>query len=176
MATPPFFGAAAIAPVVVVAYVMQSWTGFHNVGIMLRERTQYITYANWIGAVVALIGYATLIPRWFGMGAAVATVLSFGVRELLVYFWSQRFWRVGYDWQPVVRIVALALGVGIARFVLTPDSLWAAILYHLTLLGIYALGVWLLVIPVADRAYALQLVRERLLINGTPRVATTRAD
>jgi O-antigen/teichoic acid export membrane protein len=176
MATPPFFGAAAIAPVVVIAYVMQSWTGFHNVGIMLRERTQYITYANWIGAAVALIGYAVLIPRWFGMGAAVATVLSFGVRELLVYIWSQRFWRVAYDWRPVLRVVALAFGVGIARFLLSPDSLWAAIVYHLTLLGIYAVGVWLLVIPVADRGYAVQLLRERLLINGTPRVATTRAD
>src|SRR5205823_2502265 len=90
MATPPFYGAAAIAPVVVIAYVLQSWTGFHNVGIMLRERTQYITLANWVGAITALVGYVVLIPRWYGMGAAVATVLSFGVRELLVYIWSQR--------------------------------------------------------------------------------------
>jgi O-antigen/teichoic acid export membrane protein len=176
MATPPFFGAAAIAPVVVIAYVLQSWTGFHNVGIMLRERTQYITIANWVGAIVALIGYATLIPRWFGMGAAVATVLSFGVRELLVYVWSQRFWRVAYDWRPVGRIVALAIGVGIARFLIAPGSVWITIGYHLMLLAVYAAGVWLLVIPSADRAGALLIFRERLLIRRPARVAATGAD
>jgi O-antigen/teichoic acid export membrane protein len=168
MATPPFFGAAAIAPVVVIAYVLQSWTGFHNLGIMLRERTQYITIANWVGAIVALVGYAVLIPRWFGMGAAVATVLSFGVRELLVYVWSQRLWRVEYDWRPVGRIVVLAVGVGIARFLLAPGSVWMTIGYHLALLVIYAGGVWLLVIPSADRTGALLLLRERLfIIRGT---------
>jgi O-antigen/teichoic acid export membrane protein len=135
---------------------------------MLRERTQYITIANWVGAIVALVGYAVLIPRWFGMGAAVATVLSFGVRELLVYVWSQRLWRVEYDWRPVGRIVVLAVGVGIARFLLAPGSVWMTIGYHLALLVIYAGGVWLLVIPSADRTGALLLLRERLfIIRGT---------
>jgi O-antigen/teichoic acid export membrane protein len=176
MATPAFFGAAAIAPVVVIAYVLQSWTGFHNVGIMLRERTQYITLANWVGAIVALVGYATLIPRWLGMGAAVATVLSFGTRELLVYLLSQRFWRVEYDWRPVGRIVALAVGVGVARFLIAPDSTWVAIAYHITLLALYSVGVWLMVIPASDRAYALLALRERLLINRSSRVAAGGAD
>lgn len=175
MATPPFFGAAAIAPVVVIAYVFQSWTGFHNVGIMLRERTQYITLANWAGAVVALVGYGLLIPRWLGMGAAVATVLSFGVRELLVYVMSQRLLRVAYDWRPVGRIVALAAASGIARFLIAPESVWLGIAYHLLLLAVYALGVWLLVIPIADRRFALSLFRERFIIGRTA-VAVGGAD
>ncbi|MFL5613871.1 MAG: lipopolysaccharide biosynthesis protein [Gemmatimonadaceae bacterium] len=176
MATPPFYGAAAIAPVVVIAYVLQSWTGFHNVGIMLRERTQYITLANWVGAITALVGYVVLIPRWYGMGAAVATVLSFGVRELLVYIWSQRLWRVQYNWGPVARIVALAIGVGVARFFVTPASIGLAIAYHLTLLAIYLASVWLLVIPSGDRASALRLVRERVLIRRQVGVAVTGSD
>jgi O-antigen/teichoic acid export membrane protein len=176
LATPPFFGAAAIAPVVVIAYVLQSWTGFHNVGIMLRERTHYITWANWAGAIVAIIGYATLIPVWRGMGAAIATVLSFGVRELLVYLWSQRFWRVEYDWRPVLRIVTLALGVGVARFSLMPGSIWLAIAYHFMLLAIYAVAVWLLVIPATDRAGALLVIRERLLIGRRVGIAASGAD
>jgi O-antigen/teichoic acid export membrane protein len=176
MATPAFFGAAAIAPIVVIAYVLQSWTGFHNVGIMLRERTQYITLANWVGAIVALIGYAVLIPRWLGMGAAVATVLSFGTRELLVYLFAQRFWRVEYDWRPVRRIVALAAGVGIARFLLSPESVLLGIAYHMLLLAIYAVAVWFLVIPTADRADGIRLVRERLLIGRGTRVAASGAE
>jgi len=176
MATPPFFGAAAIAPIVVVAYVLQSWTGFHNVGIMLRERTQYITIANWVGAIVALIGYAALIPRWFGIGAAVATVLSFGSREWLVYLFSQRLCRIAYDWRPVGRIVALALAAGGARFLVVPESVWMAITYHMTLLVIYAVGVWLLVIPATDRVDALAMVRNRLLISRGANAAISGAD
>jgi hypothetical protein len=48
--------------------------------------------------------------------------------------------------------------------------------YHLMLLAIYAGGVWLLVIPAADRAGALLLLRERLLIRRAVSVAATGAD
>ena len=176
MATPPFFGAAAIAPVVVIAYVFQSWTGFHNLGIMLRERTRYITFANWVGAIVALIGYGLLIPRWFGMGAAIATVLSFGVRELLVYVWSQRLWRVEYDWRPVARILMLAIVTGAARFLVVPKSVWAALGYHVALLAFYGVSVWFLVIPCADRSETLATIHEVFLVKRGARLAATGAD
>lgn len=176
MATAPFFGAAAIAPVVVIAYVFQSWTGFHNLGILLRERTQYITFANWVGAIVALVGYAVLIPRWFGMGAAIATVLSFGVREVLIYVWSQRLWHVSYDWRPVARIGTLAVGVGTARFLFIPQSAWAGLGYHVALLAVYAVSVWFLVIPSEDRSATRATIREHLLIGRGTRLVATGAD
>ena len=176
MATPPFFGAATIAPVVVIAYVLQSWTGFHNIGIMLRERTHYITLANWVGAIIALAGYATLVPRWFGMGAAIATVLSFGARELLVYVLSQRFLRVAYDWRPVGRIVALAVGVGVTSVVIAPRSVWLAFAYHVVLLFLYAIGVWLLVIPIDDRRHAVRVVREFLFASSGAQTVAAGGD
>src|SRR5207245_2004604 len=81
-----------------------SWTVMHNIGMQVQERTEYYTLANWVGALVALAGYALLIPRLLGLGAALATVASFGVREWMVYALSQRLWPVHYRWTPVIRL------------------------------------------------------------------------
>jgi uncharacterized membrane protein YhiD involved in acid resistance len=72
--------------------------------------------------------------------------------------------------------VALALAAGGARFLLAPASIWVAIAFHMTLLAIYAIGVWLLVIPVADRVDALSMLRDRLLISRGVNVAASGAD
>src|SRR2546426_271064 len=90
IAGPAFQSAANLIPIIVIAYVIQCWTQFHDLGILIRERTEYITVAYWVGAGVALVGYAVLIPLWLSYGAAVATVASFAARELLVYKRAQR--------------------------------------------------------------------------------------
>src|SRR2546429_9039490 len=74
----------------------------------MRERKEYNTFANGVRTVVALVGYVALIPRWLGLGAALATVAAFAVREWLTYRCSQRLWPIRYDWRPVVRLAGIA--------------------------------------------------------------------
>lgn len=113
MTTPAFHSAAVFVPVIVIAYVLQGWVGLQDVGIHVRERTEYHTLANWAAALTALAGYAIFIPRYLGMGAAVVTVVAFAVRYLGCYWISQRLWRVEYRWAPVLKLVALAVGVSL---------------------------------------------------------------
>src|SRR2546422_2780906 len=54
VAAPAFRPAADLVPVIVLAYVLQSWTIMHYIGIQIRERTELYTLANWAGAIVAL--------------------------------------------------------------------------------------------------------------------------
>src|SRR5256885_6564339 len=160
-AGPAFRSAAGVVPIILVAYVFQAWYLFHNLGVQMRERTEYITLANWAGAAVALIGYVTLIPRWLGLGAALATVASFAVREWLMYWYSQRLWPVRYEWSPVVRLVAIATLVCVAGISLTPTgNLWLSIGWHTVWLSAYALGVWFGgVLPAEQRTRILRIAR-----------------
>lgn len=140
MSAPSYWSAADLIPVILVAYVLQSWTQIHNLGIMMRERTELITWANWVAALVALGGYVWLIPRYLGLGAAVATVLAFGVREIMVYVLSQRLWPVRYRWGPVLRLAAVATVVCVARRFVPADGLVASLGWSALLLAVYGVS------------------------------------
>jgi O-antigen/teichoic acid export membrane protein len=163
-AQPAYYPAATVVPVILAAYVLQSWTMIQDIGIMIRERTKYNTLANWAAALVALVGYAVLIPRYLGLGAALATVAAFAVRFGIIYIISQRLWPVKYRWGPVIRLVIVA-GVAIIAGTLLPDlSLASSVGARTILFLIYLLGVWHLnILTKEDRSRIRTLASPRAL-------------
>lgn len=152
MSDPAFWAAAPLIPVILVAYLLQGWSAFHDVGILVREETRYVTIANWAAALAAGVGYAFLIPRYAGWGAAWATVGAFAIRSILIYRFSQRLWPLRYEWPPVVRLLALAVAAVSVQLALPTMRLVPSLLVRSGLLVAYAFGVWKLdVIPVEER-------------------------
>lgn len=141
-ATPGFYPAAQVVPVVLVAYIAQAWTGFHNFGLFFGERTELITLTNWIGAAVALLGYALLIPHYLAMGAAWATLLSFVISEWLTYREAQRVHHIDYQWAPTIRLCAIAVGVSVVALLLPDLAIGWSIAAHTGLLLVYGALVW----------------------------------
>jgi O-antigen/teichoic acid export membrane protein len=163
MTTPAFYPAAAYVPVIVIAYVLQGWVGMQDVGIHVRERTEYHTLANWAAALTALAGYAIFIPRYLGMGAAVVTVVAFAVRYLGCYLISQRLWRVEYRWAPVLKLVGIAVGVAAVGLSLPQLTLIPSIAVSTGLLLLYAVAVLNLgVLSSDERTFVLGLLRTPL--------------
>lgn len=162
MAAPAFLPARDLVPIILIAYLLQSWTSMHDVGIQVRERTEFQTLANWMGAIVALAGYALLIPRLYGLGAAIATAASFAVREWAVYRFSQRLWPVRYRWGPVIRALLIATATCLAGILLPPLPLWASLGVRLLLLGAYWAALWNAgILSLDDRLAVRRLVRMR---------------
>lgn len=164
IASPAFYSAGDLVPIILAAYVLQAWTNFHNIGIMVRDRTEFTTLANWVAAVVALVGYALLIPRWFGLGAAVATFAAFAVREWIVYVVSQRLWPVAYDWPRVLPGVIAAIVVSVAGVAAGQASGGVSPVLRLMLFAAYLAALWHLVLSPEDRSALRECAR-------TPRVA-----
>jgi O-antigen/teichoic acid export membrane protein len=154
MSDPSFLPAAGIVPVLVGAYVFQGWSEFQNLGILIRERTALVTWANWAAAAVALAGYAVLIPPLKGLGAALATVVAFAVRYAMVYAFAQRLWPVRYRWGPVLRLLALGAAVVVAGELARVDSVPVSLGVRAALLLAYFAGIWWLVLSQADRDVA----------------------
>lgn len=142
MTTPEFYAAAAIIPVVLIAYMFQCWAGVQDIGVLMKERTEYLTLGNWIAAGVAIVSYLLLIPPFGYWGAAIGTVLSFGTRWATTYYYSQKLWHVEYDWQPVLRLLTTATIITSVGIFLRPENLFLSIGWHLVLTGIYFALVW----------------------------------
>jgi O-antigen/teichoic acid export membrane protein len=142
VARPAFLPAAYLVPIILVAYVVGSWTAFMNLGIFMKERTEWFTLANWVAAIVALGGYLFLIPRYLTWGAAVATAIAYIVRHVMVYAISQRLWPIRYQWGPVVRLCGIATAVCLMSLLAPSMSVVLSVLLRLGLFGLYLAGVW----------------------------------
>jgi O-antigen/teichoic acid export membrane protein len=160
VAAPAFHAAGALVPLIALAYVFYGWTGFLNLGILMRERTELVTAATWVAAAVALAGYVVLIPPFGRWGAAVATVVAYAVRAGAVYALAQRTWAVRYDWAPVARLLGITIVTGSLGMVAARAPLLASIGLHVGLLATYAAAVWGLgVLSPADRLALRKSVR-----------------
>jgi O-antigen/teichoic acid export membrane protein len=142
MVAPSYFRAEALVPIILVAYVLQSWAQFFEVGVLIRERTELIALVNWLSAGAALLGYALLIPRWHGLGAAIATAVAFAVRQIATQIASQHLLPIRYQWRPVWRLVAAAATVYAVSLLLPRLPIWESIVLHSMLVCGYGLLVW----------------------------------
>lgn len=142
MATPPFMPAANVVPIILVAYVFHGWAMMHDIGVLIKERTEFLTVANWVAAIVALAAFAIFVPRFFAYGAAIGAVLAFGVRWGLTYWFSQRLWRVPYEWPPVITLAVVGIAVCVAARLLPSMPLLTSIAAHVVLFALYVAIIW----------------------------------
>ena len=142
MTTPAFYAAAAMVPVIVLAYVFQCWASILDLGILVRERTEYLALGNWISFAVALLGWVVLIPRFGAMGAACVAAASLFTRFATTYYFAQRLWRVEYAWATNLCMAALGIMlVVVAR--LLPALPWVpSVALHGTMFLAYLAYCW----------------------------------
>jgi O-antigen/teichoic acid export membrane protein len=168
LARPAFWPAADLVPLLVLCYVLQGWTATVHFGIDVSERSKYSSYANWIAAIVILVLYAVLIPRFGAFGAAIATLLGFIVRFAFVYTWAQRLWPVSYAWRPVEKLLGLGLLAVAAGLPLARSTLFVQIGAALALIVLYAVLVWFLILDGQTRGR----LRRTLRLGRGPTLAT----
>lgn len=138
MTTPAFHEAGRIVPLILLAYVIQAWNGYQEVGIHFMERTEYITLSTWVSGGVIIAAYFLLIPPLGGLGAALATLIAFSVRWALTYRFSQRLLPLAYRWPPVLRLLLWAAAVVVAGMLLPPLPLVLSLAARTGLLAVYA--------------------------------------
>lgn len=166
MATEEFHSAYRVVPIILLAYVFSSWSSIQDIGILVREKTRYIAIANFVVAAVAILGYFLFIPRFFEWGAAGVTLVAFALQFALVYWFSQRLWRVQYRWRPVLVLMGWAATITIAGILLPEMPIVSSILVRSVLGLVFLGGLWLLpILGAEDRQAGMMLVvnlRERM--------------
>jgi O-antigen/teichoic acid export membrane protein len=142
MTTPPFFASARAVPVILIAYVLLAWCNIQDLGILVRERTEYLTLINWIAFAVAGAGWVILIPDHGALGAAWAGTMSFAVRYALTYRIAQHLWPVRYEWGPTLRMIGVGVALVLLSGAIPPLPLVASIATHSVMMLAYLAFLW----------------------------------
>jgi len=108
MASPEYFQAYRIVPIVALAYVFNGWAQYFRLGMILTRRTKVIAVIMTGTGVLTLILYVVLIRSYGAIGAAVATLLSFTFMMAWTYIASQRLLPVPYNLRRIAIVTGLA--------------------------------------------------------------------
>lgn len=157
-----YSAALSAVPYLTLGLVFLGTTAVVGAGLTIAKRVQYITYAFLAAAGVNVALNFLLIPDWGMLGAAIATLISYGVLSSLLYHFSQRIYHVAYPLGRIMGQLALTISIMIVAAIFEFEQIGIDTIFKIVLLVIYALVVWFL-LPASDRATINLGLRRRLM-------------
>jgi len=145
MSAPGFWDAHKIVPLIMLAYIVQAWTAFGNFGVMYSGKTQYIAIGTAVAAASIIIFSFALIPYFHAYGAAIATILAFIVRFIIIYFFSQREFPLTLPWGKCSMMAIPAILIYLSSRIFQDDNIVVSILINSIFFGVYI--VCLMILP-----------------------------
>jgi len=97
-----------VIPVVLFGVMMTAVTYVFQTGILISKKTKYILYTNIVAACCILLLNILLAPRWGIYGTALATVGTNIIAAVLTYFFSQRLYRIDFEFKRILKIFIMA--------------------------------------------------------------------
>jgi len=107
---PEYWPCWVIIPVVSLAFAQQTLGLFLEWGMIMRNKSLHMSGVLLVSAAVNIGLNFVLIPRYGIMGAAVATVVSYGLWNVLKGYYSARFYDLRFDLRRLAQITVLAVG------------------------------------------------------------------
>jgi O-antigen/teichoic acid export membrane protein len=129
MATPEFYAAHTVVPVLVMATALYGANQQLDIGLIINERTKYLMYNSVLAAASNLALNYLLIPRYGMMGAAVATLIAYLGNCLLNFFFSQRLYPIHYEWSRLLQLGVITGGLGLIAALLPLSPLGYSLLW-----------------------------------------------
>lgn len=119
-----------IIPIVLLAYLFNGIYVNLTAGIFIESKTKYIPYITGFGALVNVVCNFLLIPVMGITGAAFATLASYLFMAAVLYFVVQRFYRIEYEFNKLLKIfAALCISALIFYFLAMNHFLYKIILF-----------------------------------------------
>jgi O-antigen/teichoic acid export membrane protein len=92
-----YWAGLEIVPLLLLAYWFHGWYINFSAGIFISEKTKVLPKIMLTGAGITIISNYFLVPVMGMMGAAWATVFSYGVMAVSLYFSSTKAYQVPYQ-------------------------------------------------------------------------------
>jgi O-antigen/teichoic acid export membrane protein len=141
---PSYWSGARIVPLIVMCYVLENVRSVVTSGILVQQATRKLMGISFIVIASNLLLNYLLISRFLAMGAAIATLLSYGLNLGLCYRAAQRVYQVHYEYGRNAIVLGSATAIYLAsQWVDLP--LLASTLMNCSFLLLFVLvAVWLL--------------------------------
>lgn len=128
IAPPNFNSAYKVVPIISLGYVFYGFYYFFQVGILLEKKTKFLGFAVLFSALSNIILNILLIPIFGAMGAGIAALLSFLFISLSTYIFSQKLYKINYEFKRILKTLSVAIFLFILLLFLDTDSLLLNIL------------------------------------------------
>ncbi len=110
-----------VVPILLGAYWFQGWYQNFSAGIFIKETTKVLPVITLIGAGVTIAANLILIPYFGMMGSAVATLISYALMAMLLYYKSTQVYPVNYQ---LLRTFLMMVIAAVCLWVLPTVSAW----------------------------------------------------
>ncbi len=139
-----YIGSCKFIPLIAFSYVLRTYGDFFLGILLIEKKTKHMSIITISSTVVCILSYYLLIPRWYGMGAACATLLTFLFLSITSFFVSQKIRPINYP----IQKTAIACTAGIALWYISTQLgtsfQLTTILIKLILLVIFSVTILLL--------------------------------
>lgn len=149
MATPAFYPAASVVPIIGFGLVLEGFNHMVKPGILITKKTYFRTITIFVAALVNVALLFWLIKPFGMVGAAWANVGGFLVQVFLTLYFSQRLYYVPFQYGRLLGVTAAAVLLYAACVSVHFDSVVASIAFKSTLILLYPLA--LLLVGVFER-------------------------
>lgn len=102
-----YWAGIIIVPVILFAYIFLGIYINFLAGIYIEKKTKYLPLISGAGALINIIFCFVLIPIIGIMGGAAATLASYIVMAVYIYFISNKFYPVNYQFSKVISILLI---------------------------------------------------------------------
>ena len=142
-----YWDSVGIVPWIALGYFFHGAYLLQLPGAFLLDESKWVAITRGAGAVANIGLNLALIPTYGAMGAAWATMASFGLMALLFYMVNRRIFPIGYEWRRLLRI-GLLMGTAWMLYLKLEPTLWREVgltLFYpvgLLLSGFLTAGEW----------------------------------
>lgn len=137
MATPSFYPAATLIPIISFALVFDGMGFMFNIGALFSKKTMLRTISVTVAAAVNVSLNFILVPRFGMMGAAWATFIGFLVQMSSTLYLSLGVYSVPYRYGTMGAMVGAALAIYGTSLAVTGDSVAVSIALKIPLILLF---------------------------------------
>jgi len=127
-----YWGGLVIVPYILLAYLFSGLYLNLNVAAFFQNKIKYLIISAAAGCLSNIALNFILIPPYSMVGAAIATLLSYMIMFFVLYYFSQRIYRINYDWKPIIKAAILTAALYFANIYI-PNYLNLSYIYTIIL-------------------------------------------
>ena len=132
-----FWDAYKVVPLIALAITIFSFHYHFNIGILISKKTKYLAYINLSNAVLVITLNILLISNYGVYGAALATLISFVYKAALTYYFSQKYYRIHFEFGRIFKIFLTAGIIYLALCSVNLSNIYASFLLKLAVIGLF---------------------------------------
>jgi len=134
LAPPIYLAAYRVTGLLAFSIVIYGLYHLIGIGLILSDKRKYFTISIGIACILNLFFNNAFIPLWGIMGAALATLLSYSIGAILTYYYSQKYYFIGFEIKKILKVTLVTLILTFVGTLIIFPSLLLSIVFKILLM------------------------------------------